>query len=153
MCPEVKGSLKTEFWEGCWQRGEICARILPTRNGNGFVTSFVVSTAFCTDPTYKEWKLVSNTMYTFGARTHGSYLQGMETAARSVLAKIIDNLARILPTRNGNIFNGTSRLILPRNSARILPTRNGNRCIKPVSLTQLPGHGSYLQGMETFRAT
>ena len=99
-----------------------------------------------TDPTYKEWKPVQ--CFTQAAptvparilptrngnvdfmgypddqfRTHGSYLQGMETTKYA-------------------LFCAASV------AARILPTRNGNIAIKPTTIRNVM-HGSYLQGMET----
>ena len=56
----------------------------------------------CTDPTYKEWKLCVRDFSIALSNQHGSYLQGMETPLRpdTVLS---ETLARILPTRNGNL--------------------------------------------------
>ena len=58
-------------------------------------------------------------------------------------------VARILPTRNGNILRYQISNLFS-NLARILPTRNGNHGMAALALTFLwHRHGSYLQGMET----
>ena len=83
----------------------------------------------------------------------------------------VEELARILPTRNGNYIS--ILMLSPPFAARILPTRNGNGvhtpfgahpdldCTDPTykewkresflykSSVPLSAHGSYLQGMET----
>ena len=62
------------------------------------------------------------------------------------------NAARILPTRNGNLFlYQLSTIPLP--CARILPTRNGNGSQFQASGGLTAAHGSYLQGMETIMSS
>ena len=105
--------------------GGLRTRILPTRNGNGFAAKMTASFAD-TDPTYKEWKPASAISACCGVGTHGSYLQGMETAIDGEgLFNTPPKGTRILPTRNGNQFflvvHGAART-----ATRILPTRNGN---------------------------
>ena len=79
------------------------ARILPTRNGNKFLSVVCLSRSRnCrTDPTYKEWKLSFYQLSRCHLIKHGSYLQGMETY-KYLWYRVLRALARILPTRNGN---------------------------------------------------
>ena len=77
-----------------------------------------------TDPTYKEWKPDFRRCYLyFSYRTDPTY---KEWKLRIAIEMARENMARILPTRNGNRnWSNLAKLIARR--ARILPTRNGNK--------------------------
>ena len=82
----------------------------------------------CTDPTYKEWKLLSQGIFQLSPSTHGSYLQGMETTKRRVKLQVKIQL-------HGSYLQGmetyfSQLLLLNLLKARILPTRNGNECLR-----------------------
>ena len=78
---------------------------------------------------------------------HGSYLQGMETDHKALIAH--------LKIKHGSYLQGMETtidyqmMILLIYLARILPTRNGNEDFIDKSWVFHTRHGSYLQGMET----
>ena len=123
------------------------ARILPTRNGNTFVTMRVVCFCERTDPTYKEWKrLRPPHKHRHNLSTDPTYKEWKLVCFKKAQAWF--HSARILPTRNGNVGWGV-RLKRIYFGARILPTRNGNGPVYTSPSRGSGKHGSYLQGMET----
>ena len=151
---------------------DVVARILPTRNGNKKIYSFIILPPSLHGSYLQGMETRVWCRCGMKKARHGSYLQGMETrvmvkyrqhapnctdptykewkltSSNSISGIILDS-ARILPTRNGNW--GASHA--PHGwavIARILPTRNGNIFIAMKTTSQQPPtHGSYLQGMET----
>ena len=97
---------------------------LPTRNGNLYCQIAYVLRAYGSQPTYKEWKLPSDAVFSTWNRVPS------------------------LPTRNGNSIcpapSGTQRQVPS------LPTRNGNSGQCLVNASVFPAFPAYLQGMETF---
>ena len=76
-----------------------------------------------TDPTYKEWKPEASSLNRWPILLHGSYLQGMET--------LIINRLRVHGSEHGSYLQGMETLLTAKHGlddklARILPTRNGN---------------------------
>ena len=101
-----------------------------------------------TDPTYKEWKQLSNFKLFREILEQARILPTRNGNQRCTQFRDRAIGARILPTRNGNElhFSGNDSVLV---GARILPTRNGNQSQSRATSRSSRRHGSYLQGMET----